>query len=45
MTSNIIRALTTNSTIDFEWNHTTIPVVRPIAEIDANKGQGDISTR
>jgi len=45
ITSSIIKVLTEKSIIDFEWNHITIPVVSPIAEIDANRGQGDISTK
>lgn len=45
ITNSIINVLTEKSVIDFEWNHITIPVVSPIAEIDANKGQGDISTK
>ena len=45
ITSNIIRILTLKRSIDLLWNQTTIPVVSPVAEIDANKGQGDTSTR
>ena len=45
ITNSIIKVLTTKSSMDLEWNHITIPVVRPMAEIDANRGHGDISTK